>query len=249
MICQQFEKLAQQIAHNDLRDAKLLRDATSHAASCAACNAILIEARELAASVASLAAHDKSLEAPAHLETALRAAFLREHAANIVSRTDVVAGAGLKRTRFATWTWGALSLAGAAIILAVLLLPRVFHRNSGSEVAGKTPSQPSSPAAASAKAAPAKPVPPTVVQESLAASRRPKKNLSQPEKTLTGFLPLPYADDFSTIEYGAIVRMQMTRADLAWLGLPVPISDTGEKVVADLFVNGSGTPEAIRLVR
>ena len=87
------------------------------------------------------------------------------------------------------------------------------------------------------------------MQKRLAAEHKPKKNLAEPETTLTGFLALPYADDLSTIEYGAIVRMQMSRADLAWLGLPVPISDTGEKVVADLFVNGSGTPEAIRLVR
>jgi hypothetical protein len=43
--------------------------------------------------------------------------------------------------------------------------------------------------------------------------------------------------------------MQMSRADLAWLGLPVPVSDSGQNIVADLFVNGSGTPEAIRLVR
>ena len=80
MICQQFEQLAPQIAHNELRDAKLLQDAINHAASCAACDAILVEARELAASVASLAAHDKALDSAAHLEFTLRAAFAREHA-------------------------------------------------------------------------------------------------------------------------------------------------------------------------
>ena len=86
-------------------------------------------------------------------------------------------------------------------------------------------------------------------QNHVVAAHRTKKDLAEPEKTLTGFLALPYADDISTIEFGAIVRLQMSRADLAWYGLPVPISDNGQKITADLFVNGSGTPEAIRLVR
>jgi hypothetical protein len=239
MICQQFEQLTHQIAHNELRDAKLLQDAHSHAESCAACSAMLIETRELAATVASLAAHDKTLEAPGHLESTLRAAFVREHSADAPARPLVGA-----------FRWAALSLAAAAVILAVVFLPRIIRRNPGPNLATQTPSHSSSPAIAFAKTGPLTsqtPVP--VAPKRLSAAHRPKKHLSEPEKTLTGFLALPYADDLSTVEYGAVVRMQMSRADLAWLGLPVPVSDSGQKIVADLFVNGSGTPEAIRLVR
>jgi hypothetical protein len=258
MICQQFEQLAHKIAHNELRDAKLLQDAHSHVETCAACNTLLIEARAIAATVASLAAHDKTITAPAHLESTLRTAFVREHSAGAPS--PAVVGAGLRPARSATarpnvfvgatFKWAALSLAAAAIILVVALLPRMIHRNSGPDVAIQTASHSSSPAIASVKTSPVTtPTPSPEAPKHLSASYKPKKRLSEPEKTLTGFLALPYADDLSTVEYGAVVRMQMSRADLAWLGLPVPVSDSGQKIVADLFVNGSGTPEAIRLVR
>jgi hypothetical protein len=258
MICQQFEQLTHQIAHNELRDASLLQDAHRHAESCAACNAMLIEARELATTFASLAAHDKAIAAPAHLESTLRAAFVREHSADAPARA--VVGAGLRPARLpsrrrnvfvgATFRWAALALAAAAVILAVVSLPRMIRRNPGPDVATQTPSHSTLPAIASAKTSPlTTPTPAPIPPKHLSASRKPKKNFSEPEKTLTGFLALPYADDLSTVEYGAVVRMQMSRADLAWLGLPVPVSDSGQKIIADLFVNGSGTPEAIRLVR
>jgi hypothetical protein len=241
MNCEQFEQLAPQIAHNELCDAKLLRDAANHAAQCAACDAILVEARELAAAVASLATQDKLLEVPARMESTLRAAFVRERATDTRSRKNVFVGA--------TFRWAAASLVAATIILAIILLPRILNRKSETNHAVITPTQPASPVVAGTKTAPAPTALVPVTQKRLVAAHKPKKNLAESEITLTGFLALPYADDLSTIEYGAIVRMQMSRADLAWLGLPVAISDNGEKVVADLFVNGSGTPEAIRLVR
>jgi hypothetical protein len=242
MNCEKFEQLAPQIAHSELRDATLLQDALNHAAKCGACDAILVEARELAAMVGDLAARDKAMDSAGHLEFRLRAAFAHDHSAN------AAVGAGLSPARFG-FHWQVFSLAGAAIIFAILLVPSIVGHKSEPDRASLTPAQITAPAVAPTRiVAPAQIVAPAA-QEHLTASRKPKKNLAESEPTLTGFLALPYADDLSTIEYGAIVRMQMSRADLAWLGLPVPISDTGEKVIADLFVNGSGTPEAIRLVR
>jgi hypothetical protein len=216
----------------------------NHAARCRACDAILFESRELAAAVASLAARDKSLEISAQMESTLRAAFAREqagHRAALTNPSRIFVGA--------TFRWAAIALAAAVIILAAILLPRILNRKPETNRAAITPVQSMLPAVAETKIVPAPVSVVPVTQKRVAAARKPKKYLAEPETTLTGFLALPYADDLSTVEYGAIVRMQMSRADLAWLGLPVPISDAGEKVVADLFVNGSGTPEAIRLVR
>jgi hypothetical protein len=257
MICQQFEQLAPQIAHNELRDAKLLQEAINHAASCEICDAVLVEARELATSVASLAAYDKSFDAAEHLEFTLRAAFAREieraGRPSIPLRINRLAPTNESRPSNAfigaTFRWAAVSLAAAAIILAVIFLPRLLNHNSQTNRAVVVPTQSSSPTRAIANAAPSAPITAPVGQKRLAASHRPKKNPYEPETTLTGFFALPYADDLSTIQYGAIVRLQLSRADLAWYGLPVPISDSGQKITADLLVNGSGTPEAIRLVR
>lgn len=252
MNCEQFEQLAPQIARKELRDGKVLQEAANHAAQCGACDGILVEAQELAGVVASLAVRDKSMEVAARMEATLRAAFVREHERAGRVPNENIGTAPTKLSRMfvgATFRWAAVSLAAAAIILAVIFLPRILNRKLEADRAAIRPTQSASPAVAETKIVPAQTTVAPVTQKRLAAARKPKKNLTEPETTLTGFLALPYADDLSTIEYGAIVRMQMSHADLAWLGLPVPISDNGEKVVADLFVNGSGTPEAIRLVR
>jgi hypothetical protein len=261
MICQQFEQLAPQMARNELRDAKLLQDALNHAALCANCDATLVEAREVAASVMALAAHDKAVDSAGHLEFTLTAAFVREHAGNAVQNFGdgrEFKRAGHRPAPTTAWTniffgggfgWKAFSLAGAAIVLAILLVPGMVGHKSEPNRAAVTPERVSSPAVAPTITAPPMETVAAPTQNHLVAVHRPKKNLAETEKTLTGFLALPYADDISTIEFGAIVRLQMSRADLAWYGLPVPISDNGQKITADLFVNGSGTPEAIRLVR
>ncbi len=211
MICRQFEELAPQIAHNELRDAKLLQDAINHAASCAACDAILVEACELAGSVASLSAHDKALDSAAHLEFTLRAAFAREieragrrpAPTNAIRPPNVFAGA--------TFRWTSVSLAAAAIILAVIFLPRLLNHNSQSNRAAVVPTQSSSPTRAATSAAP-------VRQMHLATSHRPKKKPYEPETTLTGFLALPYADDLlnDSIRRGRTAAIIPSGFGLVW---------------------------------
>jgi hypothetical protein len=61
-------------------------------------------------------------------------------------------------------------------------------------------------------------------------------------------LPLPYADDPSALDEGTVVRVEMPRAALASLGLPVAAMESDTTVRADLIVSADGTPQAIRLV-
>lgn len=62
------------------------------------------------------------------------------------------------------------------------------------------------------------------------------------------FTPLPYADDPSALEDGAVIRVEMPRAALASFGLPVAAMESDGTVRADLIVSADGTPQAIRLV-
>jgi hypothetical protein len=62
------------------------------------------------------------------------------------------------------------------------------------------------------------------------------------------FVPLPYADDPSALDEGTVVRVEMPRAALASLGLPVAAMESDTTVRADLIVSADGTPQAIRLV-
>jgi hypothetical protein len=64
----------------------------------------------------------------------------------------------------------------------------------------------------------------------------------------SSFRPLPYADDPSALEDGAVVQVEMPRAALASFGLPVAAMESDGTVRADLIVSADGTPQAIRLV-
>lgn len=244
MNCEQFENLAHAIARGDLQDATLARSAADHAASCASCDALLAEAYALNTTLAKLAAHDKAVHDAANLESSLRASYHHVRSMN-----------ALPPRRSKRWALAGAAVAlAAAILLGVLLIPHFMHRNAPPEnlaIARVAPVAPKS-AAPPASGENLQAVHSGGVNTQTAThtvSHHPKKNGVKPEKTLTGFMLLPYADAPSTIRYGTLVRLSLSRRELAYLGLPVTVSDTAEKTVADLFVNESGTPEAIRLVR
>lgn len=62
------------------------------------------------------------------------------------------------------------------------------------------------------------------------------------------FVPLPYGADPDAAEEGAVVRVELSRASLASLGVSLTPTESDEPVLADLVVSEDGTPEAIRLV-
>jgi hypothetical protein len=64
----------------------------------------------------------------------------------------------------------------------------------------------------------------------------------------SAFIPLPYADDPQGLEGGAVVRVEVTGAALASLGMPATMAAFSGPVPADLLISQDGTPQAIRLV-
>jgi hypothetical protein len=64
----------------------------------------------------------------------------------------------------------------------------------------------------------------------------------------TSFVPLPYADDPSETQGGAVVRVDLPRASLVSMGVPVAGLNANGHVVADLMLSEDGTPQAIRLI-
>ncbi|MGH9771640.1 MAG: hypothetical protein ACRD4Q_08070 [Candidatus Acidiferrales bacterium] len=64
----------------------------------------------------------------------------------------------------------------------------------------------------------------------------------------TPFVPLPYADDPATLEGGTVVRVVLSRAALASLGVPVVDVSAGERIPADIVLSEDGAPQAVRLV-
>jgi hypothetical protein len=62
------------------------------------------------------------------------------------------------------------------------------------------------------------------------------------------FVPLVAADSATPLDSGQMVRVQVSRAALAALGLPVNASRAGETVRADVLLAHDGTARAIRLL-
>ena len=120
----------------------------------------------------------------------------------------------------------ALSTAAVALLAAGLSL----HYWTGK--GGRATPTPASPIAQS-PAEPASAVPNVIEDDSEYAS---------------SFQPLPFADDPSALEDGAVVRVEMPRTALASFGLPVAAMESDGTVRADLIVSADGTPQAIRLV-
>ena len=222
MNCKQFEELV----HGNLSP-----EALHHAASCPECSSFFADSRALQSSLAALREHDRAAEAPPQLEFYLRAAFLGARAQ----------AASAPR---AAHSWILPSVVGlAAVVLFGFLLVAVFlDHNSGPIQVVVAPPAPATEIFGKSIPAAVKGAKHDV------ARNQPRPRPEQPG-ALAGFFSLPYADDSSTIEYGVIVRLELSRSTLAWLGLSVPAADSNELIVADLFLNQSGTPEAIRFVR
>jgi hypothetical protein len=231
MNCKQFEELAHDIAAGKLADAALLRDARAHADSCSHCETLFAETRTLQTSLNALRDHDRLAQAPVRLETSLRAAFVRAHTGTALPRP--------------ARPWAAVAGVAAVMLFAAVLvahyLPRWLNHPAQQNPVAVSPAPPAPTNVRPAESAPS-------ATNTNVARNRPHRRPRESE-TLSEFVPLPYADDLSTIDYGVVVRYQLPRSALAWLGLSTPISDSGEMIVADLFVNQSGTPQAIRFVR
>ena len=91
-------------------------------------------------------------------------------------------------------------------------------------------------------------VAPNPAEDAGLAMQGTPNELEMDDAEYASFQPLPYADDPSTLEDGAVVRVEMPRAALASFGLPVAAMESDDTVRADLIVSADGTPQAIRLV-
>lgn len=69
------------------------------------------------------------------------------------------------------------------------------------------------------------------------------------EEIATDFLPLTYDNNFSQLDDGQIVRVELPRSALHSFGLPVNAERGRERVKADVLLGHDGVARAIRFVR
>jgi hypothetical protein len=236
MNCKEFEEVLHDLdrpgTHGfdlDLREGALL-----HAEGCSHCAQLMTESESLDFFLHALALRDDVLLAPAHVEAELLNQFRQHRNAVSSSRSH--------------WRLAALATAAGVLLAAAVS----FHHwslsgggsGAGSDLGAHIGAQPGTNGTANnitGTAGAANAGNGGAAESSIDAQ-------SAGSEYASAFVPLPYADDPSTVEGGMIVRVSLSQPALASLGLPVTDLGAAEQIPADLVLSEDGTPQAIRLV-
>lgn len=250
MNCVEFREVLHELDRPGTRGAAQLDTAMAHAEGCGDCGVLLVEEESLGFAVQKIAQDTTRMPGAARVEAELRKAFREE-----VKPASIETFAMRPGMR-----WGVVALGIAAAVLLVLGTV-IYQRNLA-----KTPDAPTVNAAVNQSAKPVDAQSPrsaaSVAQNSIsnaaanpvaanaATTIKPTSTAGDAEPTeyATAFVPLPYADDPSTLEGGSVVRVTLARSVLESYGLPAEGLGAADRVTADMIVSEDGTPQAIRLV-
>ncbi|HUQ92227.1 MAG TPA: hypothetical protein VM120_11150 [Bryobacteraceae bacterium] len=225
MNCQEFAPIVRDFLLRKWDNAAEASFAQQHVAACAACQERLRQEGALQAALATLSREAAALQAPPHVQAAVLAAFRQVRPPRAPQKRHL---------------W--LSAAAAASLLAAILsfrAPRAAAPHSGAEARRSLPpllEPPPSPADAAGS--------PTARTRPLKV--RPTRARAE---NVTGFIPLRYGKPVEAGETFQILRIQLPRAELLRMGLPVAMDGASNSTVrADVLLGEDGLAKAIRFV-
>lgn len=243
-----------ELACDRLVDAAARRSALIHAAVCEHCAARLAAQRALTAGLLEVAEATGNQHASPRVKRQLRAAVAERRLSRTspVKPAPVMAIASVRRQSWPRW-----ALAAAAAILALFTITAVLWQRSAK------PAQEELVDARPAPAVTRSPQPPTIQRDQLkslqatkvnAARRAPRRsraidNAADENEIASEFVPLTLAADEKALENGALVRLEVPRASLIALGLPLRVEGLRETVNAEVMMGDNGVAYAIRVVR
>jgi hypothetical protein len=243
MDCARFEDIVHELDRPGTRGAELRDVALNHAESCESCGALLTETESLDFALLKLADESQRIATPARIEAGLLQEFRRTKAISSTRRVQrQIAAIGVAATLFLAL---GISLrhraetsrtAGVSQVAASIPATRPV---SGTSSATSTSTSGATDAGSGQQAQ---------GQLHAVAGTTQAASASDGAEVAQDFTPLPYSDDLSMEEGGAVVRVILSRAALASFGVPITAADSSEQISADLLVSADGTPEAIRLV-
>jgi hypothetical protein len=194
-----------------------------------------MSSQELEKLLASLREETRGVEAPKHVEAALRSAFRTQ------SRTP-------QRPVWMPWALGAAAAVAVLIGAGVWKFDQPVPAMPPVRVAAAAP-----PALVQAAPAPARIVPP-VAAKRVKPTPRPRVEPVKPEasaatEVATDFMPLEDSVSLPPLESGHILRVQMPRSNMMRFGFPVNPDRMMEPVKADVVFGQDGIARAVRFVR
>jgi len=248
MNCQDFEKLALDLARNSLLDAAARDQGLIHTEVCSRCAARLAEERALLARVRAVAAELAGEEPPARVDAALLAAFRAQTAATASS--TVIPALGRPR-HWSSWKLAAVA-AGILILISVMA---IFWKSTNSRAPSRE-ERAVSPAPVNTpghRAAPPDGRDQTATEQPKNLPKRvrrraPVDSLDEVE-VVTRFFPLREGEDLTTLDSLQVVRVELPGSALGEVGFPVDPETANEPVKADVVLGQDGLARAIRFVR
>lgn len=239
MNCLEFDKLIVRLACDTLASGSLRKQALAHAAACAQCGARLAQQQIVAKELDALAVQERSIQAPAHLGSALLAEFERQQklAAPQHVFTEPI------RFRLASllnWRW---ATAMATILIVAGLLAALWRQ----------PVRQTSPVQKEiATTVTPPPVNTSTNNETKMAATvapKPKRRKTARYETdeygaLISLMPIVPTE---AEEFQQVVSMQIPRSTLRLWGLPLDEESDSEQVRAKVYFSEDGVARAIRL--
>ncbi|MBP6820143.1 MAG: hypothetical protein KA368_01295 [Acidobacteria bacterium] len=265
MNCQEFEQTVAELAADKLMSARARVAALAHAAACESCGDRLAAEQALNHELSEFANSTRNQQASVRLRQSLRAEF-EAQARHVKNAADPPVSKAIQepeRKPFFNWQWSWGLAAAAAIVLVVAVSIWRGQQTSKDKMnlAGASPTPTATPVAPMA-------LPETVApQTNVAANAEDRKATGKTVKSkklpqrrqqpvqnyesnlASNYIPLSYAAGSATPGESLVVRVDVPRATLIAMGLPLSAEHGNGMVKADLRVGIDGVPLAIRLVQ
>ena len=270
MNCEDFNNIIDELADYRPMSATLCDASVSHASLCSGCAAKLADARAVAGGLL-LAARAESEAAPSRVKEDLLAAFAEFHESK--TSVPVVVDIASRRRTVRRWTTAAAAIAAMILLAAIVPLwkktseggPREYSSPGHELQASSSPSP--SPQNVAATRGPSGshvnenlPVDKSQTAKNAAAANRSRRSrpvtLQAGNQTETSasvaqtreYLPLTYLAKGTAMESGTVIRVELSRAALASLGVTSGVEGTSESVTAEVILGDDGVARAIRLI-
>lgn len=261
MNCREFKELLNELASDRLLDALARKRALVHAGGCESCARQLAAQRALSAGLVEFAELTGQELPPARLKQQLRAAVAERRAASVITAVPATVLAFRPAAKL-NWQRQALA-AAAAILLLFTVSTLLWQQSNGIEktklASGATPTPPATPDVPKPSQVAEPPTTDLKPSEQLAprqvANRRPARRVRAAEtvtdeqEIASEFVPLTLDTDERALANGTLVRLEVPRARLIAMGLPLRVEADRDTINAEVMMGDNGVAYAIRVVR
>ena len=250
MTCQSFENVIDDLAREQLIEARLREEALRHSDECSRCAQRLADERELTVKLRALAQEMSAAAAPERVETFLLAAFCERSVSQHLIRpkrwnyTRVAAAAVvLIAVGIGVAAWNSLVSSKPQEVINAVPAATTPIDKPGAQQQEQTPPV--------MKAGNARPQ----VTSNHRRSRRNKsvESVAAPSlaemEVATDFMPIGYVSPASLQDGGSVVRVELSRSTIVSMGFAVNMDRYGERVKADVLLGADGLARAIRFVQ